>query len=142
VSISEADGSTKIRVEEDLRDVAGGIYGGVVGSIGANALLWSILAPLLFHAPLWLPVLLVGVIGLTYGIVRTAFGAFVRARRRNLAELVEKLAAEAASEGRAAPVRVEGEVRTRVAEGAPVDVNAAAAEEEQATVEDASERRR
>jgi hypothetical protein len=115
VTFTPSGEGTRIRVQENLAAVAGGLFGGIVGAIGANALVWSVLGPAVFHVGMWLPALLVSVIVLVWAIVRTSFGAFVNHRRGQLSELLDKVAAEASSGARPAPVRVEAQAFTRIA---------------------------
>ncbi len=139
VTLSPSPEGTTMRVEENLRPVAGGLFGGILGSLGINALTWAVLGPLVFHAPFWLPMLLIGTWLGVWMILRVAFGAYVRSRRRHLTEIAEKIAAEVAAQSGRAPMRVEAAAPTRLARD---DDDEAEAERDAAEGEDESRARR
>jgi hypothetical protein len=128
VRIEPAGQGSVVRVEEDLRSVAGGIFGGILGGVGSNALLWAFLAPLAFGAPPFVTVLLLTAFALLYGGLRAAFGAYVRARRATLARRLDEVAGEVIAVG-AGGVRVDTAPRARMgAEGEGTDEATTAAD--------------
>jgi hypothetical protein len=114
VTVTPSEDGTLVRVEQDLRGVAGGLFGGVLGGVGTNALVWAILGPAVFGVGLWLTGLLSGVIAVVYAVLYVAFGAYVGLRREALAYVVDAVAAEAA----VAPPTARVAARARVADAA------------------------
>jgi hypothetical protein len=100
------DGVTIVRIEENLRRVAGGIFGGIIGGAGGagaiNAFVWAGItgSPLLAAAG-------AGWLALVYGITRTSYGAYARSRVRKHEVLITEL--EEAVREAIPRVRVEAE---------------------------------
>lgn len=93
VFVTRRGGTTRLRVEERMGALAGGLFGGVVGGagIGGMATILGVTA----GTGVLLPFGLAGAVmwaGLTYGVVRTSFAAVSRSRDRQLARLTDELA--------------------------------------------------
>jgi hypothetical protein len=96
VTVTARDGATRIRVEERLQKLAGGIFGGGLGGFGGGLgfgvglpvgleVLGSVAAAVAFP---------VGVIGLTWLGARAVFRRVVRTRRKAVAALMEGVVQE------------------------------------------------
>jgi hypothetical protein len=96
VTVSARDGSTRIRVEERLQKLAGGLFGGGLGGFGGGLgfgvglpvgleVLGSVAAAVAFP---------VGMIGLTWLGARAVFRRVVRKRRTVLASLMDSVVQE------------------------------------------------
>lgn len=133
VRVSPAEQGTTVRVESDLRVAAGGLFGGVLGGLGTNLLLWSILVPVVFHGPGFITPLLLGAIAMVYLILRTSFGAYARGRRDEVATILSKVAAEVGS-----PAAERVRVDARPAASAQHEEEPADAGEDDAGDDDAS----
>lgn len=95
VVIAPRDGRTILRIEEDLRQVAGGMFGGGMGGFGGGFGL-GVGAPLgaatgSVLAAVGLPV---AVVGLTFLGARAIYGSMVTRRGREADELAARLEAE------------------------------------------------
>jgi hypothetical protein len=88
VAIAPRNGRTRIRIEERLGHLAGGLYGGIVG--GASGGLGSLAAVSAFHATNS-AIAAIGAAGLvllsTFSLARTILGSIKSGRARQLAEL-------------------------------------------------------
>jgi hypothetical protein len=107
VRVTPSEQGTTVRVEDDLRSVAGGIFGGVLGGLGTNLIVWSVLVPVVFQGPALVTPLLLGILVIVYAILRAFFGAYARTRRKELARLLSKVAAEVSSPPPPERVRVD-----------------------------------
>ncbi len=96
VVVSSRDGATTIRVEENLSQLAGGLFGGIGGGVGGGVG-FGLGFPLAIA--LQSEIALVGLplawLGLTYFGVRTLYRNIVRGRRRVVEELFSRLAGAA-----------------------------------------------
>ena len=100
VTVSSRDGTTQIRIEEQLHGFAGGLFGGLVGGGGAGIGIGVGVAIAVDVGSVLLGVAFpLGVIGGCYLIARSIFGATVRRRQRTLRDLMERLAAIVEREG-------------------------------------------
>ncbi len=94
VFIIRGDGTTRIRVEEKLGSLAGGLFGGVVGGAGAGGVV--VILAIAAETGLFLPfgaALSLLWAGLTYSVARTTFAALGKTRERQLFRLIEELEA-------------------------------------------------
>lgn len=114
VHFTKRGGSTRVRIHESLKHVAGALFGGILGGLGGagaiNLLVWSVILGnvlLLLGGVTWL--------ALVFGAVRAGYGAFTRRR----AAEIERFGAE-----------LEDQVRSASAEGEKVRVSEAATDEE------------
>ena len=85
-------GTTRIRVEEKLGSLAGGLFGGVVGGAGAGGVV--VILAVAAETGLFLPfgaTLSLLWAGLTYSVARTTFAALGKTRARELFRLTEEL---------------------------------------------------
>ena len=96
ITVNSRDGHTSVRLEENLTQFAGGLFGGTIAGIGGGVgvgvglgvglnVLGSALFATLF--PL-------GVVGLTYMGAREIYRAIVKRRRRAMGELFEQVLTE------------------------------------------------
>jgi hypothetical protein len=92
VSVTTRGGVTTIRVEEELRNVAGALFGGLVagGGGGTTGITMGVGMGILHSAPL-AALLWVAVAGGFYALARTIFGSIVAKRERQLRELADHL---------------------------------------------------
>ncbi len=94
VSVSVRAGRTRITVDENLGHLAGAVYGPIGGGMGGGG---TGLMVGIIEGALHMPALLIAVIPLwllaTYGTARAAYSGTSKRRRRELAELVDRLAA-------------------------------------------------
>ena len=93
VSVIPKGNQTTIRVEERMGQLAGGLFGGVVGGGGMGTA-----APVLgvilnaTHDPFLAIAAFLGTLTTAYGVARTIFNNIVRGRARDLRELTARLA--------------------------------------------------
>ena len=94
VSVTAAGGKTQIRAEERLGQLAGGVFGGIVGGGGAGLGTASIgITQGAMHAPgSFSVIVLCGVVGAAYGLARTIFSQTAQTRASQLEKLVSTLA--------------------------------------------------
>ncbi|MEO8881746.1 MAG: serine/threonine-protein kinase [Gemmatimonadaceae bacterium] len=94
VTISPRHGHTRIRVDERLGQLAGGLYGGIVG--GTSSLAVFAFASVAQATHWWLPALAAGLAVelTTFGIARTVIGIVKAKRRRQLENLRQHLEAD------------------------------------------------
>lgn len=114
VLVTARNGRTRIHVREHLGALAGGLFGGVVGGAGGGVGI----SLLVTGAILGFPLMAAGgfaFAGLTYGIVRTAYGSVVQYRERELARLTSNLE-ELVRDAVRAPLRARVEVDAHEAE--------------------------
>jgi hypothetical protein len=94
----EASGRVTIRVEENLRNLRGGIYGGIMGGGGGGG--FSLVAALMSAvAPQLIPVALVAWILAMYALARGIYGNRFRAREAELRGLADEISAIVAEPG-------------------------------------------
>ena len=102
----------------------------MLGSLGINALVWSVLGPTVFHAGLWLPALLMSGVLVVWVILRLVFSAIVGARRGRATRLLETVAAEVSSDATPTKMRLEPPPASRIATGLAADAEVDAANED------------
>lgn len=96
VSVLVRDGRTAIHVIEKLKDLAGGLFGGIMGGGGGGSM-----GPMLgvglgaLHSPLAAVGLIVSMLGVAYTTARTIYTRLVRKRRETLEQLTKLLADQA-----------------------------------------------
>lgn len=96
VSILVRDGRTSIYVNERLKDLAGGLFGGIMGGGGGGMMGPSIAFGVeVLGSPLGAIGMVAGCVGLAYGIARGIYTNIAGKRRRVLGELTERLADQA-----------------------------------------------
>ncbi len=96
VTVTSRDGQTHVRLEENLHQLAGGLFGGGVGGFGVGVGLGMGL-PLglaLFGSALFATVFPFGAIGLSYIGEREIYRAITKKRRSVMGELFDKILAE------------------------------------------------
>ena len=92
VSVVSRGGVTTIRVEEELRNTAGALFGGLVGGVGGGTTGMTIgLGMGVFHSAPIAALLWVGVAGGVYTLARTIFASIVSKRERELDALIGRL---------------------------------------------------
>ncbi len=92
VSVTSRGGVTTIRVEEELRNVAGALFGGLVGggAGGTSGISMAIGIGVLHSAPL-AGLIWIGAAGGFYTLARTIFGSISGKRERQLRDLARRL---------------------------------------------------
>jgi hypothetical protein len=86
-------GTTTIRVEEEYRNLAGGLLGGMVGGGGGGTTGLTVGASMAaFHSPALSAALWVTVVGGFYTLARTIYSNIVSKRERELSALADRLA--------------------------------------------------
>lgn len=96
ISVLVRDGRTTIHVIEKLKDLAGGLFGGIMGGGGGGSI-----GPMLgvgmgaLHSPLAAIGLVLGMFGVSYTTARTIYTRLVRKRRETLEQLTKLLADQA-----------------------------------------------
>jgi eukaryotic-like serine/threonine-protein kinase len=96
VSVLVRDGRTNIYVAENQRDLAGGLFGGIVGGGGGGMIGPSLALGLeAVGSAAAAGGFIVGSVALAYGIARTIYTRMVRSRRDTLREVTERLAEQA-----------------------------------------------
>ncbi len=96
VSILVRDGRTSIYVNERLKDLAGALFGGIMGGGGGGMMGPSIAFGVeVLGSPLGAIGMVAGCVGLAYGIARGIYTNSAGKRRRVLGELTERLADQA-----------------------------------------------
>lgn len=109
VSIVPRGGVTTIRVEEELRNLAGGLFGGLVGGGGGGSTGISIGIGLgAFHSAPLAVALWVAVAGGFYTLARTIFGSIAAKRERELRELANRLEEQVTAAVVTPPVQIRG----------------------------------
>jgi hypothetical protein len=93
ICITPRSGVTTIRIEEKLQVLAGALYGGIVGGLGAGGSGLVILPFLIAGVPALAPVALAVWMGGVYGLVRRAYGRKSRDRKTMLSALLAELVA-------------------------------------------------
>jgi hypothetical protein len=92
VSVTSRGGVTTIRVEEELRNVAGALFGGLVGGGGGGTTGITMgIGMGVLHSPELAALLWVAVAGGFYTLARAIFGSIAVKRERQLAELIGRL---------------------------------------------------
>ncbi len=92
VSVISRGGLTTIRVEEELRNIAGGLFGGLVGGGGGGTTGITIGIGIgLLHSPELAALLWVAVAGGFYALARAIFGSIAIKRERELSGLISRL---------------------------------------------------
>jgi hypothetical protein len=96
VAVLVRDGRTSIYVSERLRDLAGGLFGGIMGGGGGGLMGPSIAFGInVLGSPLAAAGCVLATVGVGYGVARTIYGNITRRRRRVLQEMIEQLAEQA-----------------------------------------------
>jgi hypothetical protein len=92
VSVSSRSGVTTVRVEEELRNLAGPLFGGLVGGGGGGTTGVSIgIGMGVFHSAPVAAAMWVAVAGGFYTLARTIYGRQVLKRERELSDLTARL---------------------------------------------------
>jgi len=93
ITVNSRDGQTSVRLEENLTQLAGGLFGGTIAGVGGGVGLGvglgvgiNVLGSALFATLFPL-----GVVGLTYVGSREIYRAIVKRRRRAMGELFEQV---------------------------------------------------
>lgn len=96
VNIVSRSGATTIRVEEELRNVAGGVFGGLVGGGGGGTTGISIgIGMGAFHSAGLAAAIWVAVFGSFYTLARTIYGNLAVKREKQMRELTNRLEEQA-----------------------------------------------
>jgi hypothetical protein len=104
ITVSARDGQTRLRIEEQMANTAGGLYGGLVGGGGGGiGIAWAAFATESLANPLVAAVGAIAWIGGAYGLARTIFVSTYDKRRRELVDLADRMEGQmvAAVAGRA-----------------------------------------
>jgi len=92
VSVMSRGGITTIRVEEELRNLAGALFGGLVGGGGGGTTGITIgLGMGVFQSPVIAALLWFGLAGAFYATARTIFGSMSAKREKQLRDLADRL---------------------------------------------------
>lgn len=92
-SVNPANGQTRIRIEERLTPIAGGLFGGLMGGFGGVSIPLSIIMGAeVLHAPILIPVFLAAGIGGSWSVARGAFKSTHAKRLAELEGLADRLA--------------------------------------------------
>src|SRR5215212_782254 len=92
ISIMSRGGVTTIRVEEELRNIAGALFGGLVGGGGGGTTGITIgIGMGVFQSPIIAALLWFGMAGGFYTLARTIFGRIASKREKQLSELADRL---------------------------------------------------
>jgi hypothetical protein len=93
LSVIPANGQTRIRLEENLTSLAGGLFGGIMGPVGGMSIPFSILLGVeVLHLPVLIPVFISTAIGGAWAAARAFFRNGHTKRTAELEELGERLA--------------------------------------------------
>lgn len=93
VAVLVRDGRTTIHVSERLKDLAGGLFAGIMaGGSGATLGPGIGLAIEAWHTPWLIPFFVLASVGTTYTVARTIFQRMSRSRRAVLEEMTHRLA--------------------------------------------------
>ena len=112
ISVLVRGGKTSIYVGERLRELAGGLFGGIMGGGGGGMLGPAFGIGLnYFHFAGAVAMIALGAIGTTYGIARTVFTRIARSRSEVLRKLTATLAEQARESIHATTLPPEGEMR-------------------------------
>lgn len=85
VSITPAAGRTRIRIDEQLSALSGGLFGGLMGGIGGMSVpLGVVLSVKALAMPFLIPVFVAAGLGSSYGLARTLY---IKARDKRVVEL-------------------------------------------------------
>lgn len=105
ILVTSRNGQTRIRIEERLHQLAGGLFGGIIAGVGGGlgvgagvGLGAGVLGSALFAVAV--PV---GVIGASFFLARGIFSRIARRRQRVLADLMERLVHAVEAAGTAPP---------------------------------------
>ena len=92
VSVVPRSGATTVRVEEEIRNIAAAVFGGLVGGGGGGTTGISIgIGMGVFHSAPVAAALWFGVFGSFYTLARTIYGRMVGKREKELSELTARL---------------------------------------------------
>ncbi|HUI68886.1 MAG TPA: hypothetical protein VL354_00110 [Spirochaetia bacterium] len=99
VSVTPQGGQSRIRVTDRPYGPAGGIFGGLVGGLGIGAGLGVGLGVgiAVLGSPLFIAVVPLGFIAFSYALARRIYRVVVRARRRFVRELIDRVRESVAS---------------------------------------------
>lgn len=118
VNIVPRGGVTTIRVEEELRNLAGGLFGGLVGGGGGGTTGISIgLGMEVFHSVAIAGLIWVAVAASFYTLARTIFSHQSAKREKELASLIDRLEEEVAASIAAKPAQVAASAPRSIAAG-------------------------
>lgn len=107
ISAAPRRGRTTIRVQEQLANVAGGLFGGIVGGLGGGGL--GVVLPLSFALRLpfgLLPLVALAWVTTVYAVVRASFRGLATRRHAELVACADELAELAVDGDRGAATRV------------------------------------
>jgi serine/threonine protein kinase len=92
ITVSARDGQTRLRIEEQMANMAGGLYGGMVGGGGGGmGIAWVAIAAENLNNPLvGIATAVVWIAG-AYGLARTIFVSTYDKRRRELVGLADRM---------------------------------------------------
>ena len=91
VTVTPRNGRTTIRIDEPLRQMAGGLFGGVMGvGLGSGGIVMGIGMRLFDSMPVAVG-LVGGVVGASYLLARTIFGRMMLSRGERLQRLMSRL---------------------------------------------------
>ena len=115
VSVVVRGGLTTIRVEEEMGNTAGALFGGLVGGGGGGTTGISMGIGLgMFHSAPLAFMLWVAVAGGFYTLARTIFGSMVAKRELQLRELADRLEEQVTAAVVTPPAQVRGGVASRL----------------------------
>jgi hypothetical protein len=107
VNVVSRGGLTTIRVEEELRNIAGALFGGLVGGGGGGTTVISMGIGLgAFHSAALAGLLWVGIAGGFYTLARTIFTHTSEKREKQLRDLVNRLEEQVTASVAAKPAQV------------------------------------
>jgi hypothetical protein len=112
VSCVRRKGRTRITIRENLKQLAGGLFGGGLGGAGGGGM--GFVVPLAMRTPALVPFFIIGWFVLVYAVVRTVYARLAMKRGQKLDALTLRLGRElrrelrsATAEERRAAVRVQ-----------------------------------
>jgi predicted lipid-binding transport protein (Tim44 family) len=92
VSLASVEGLTRVRIEENLRPLAGQYFGGIMGGVGGGSMgVWMGIGMGVFHSPVVAIGLAVTAIGSTYGVARKLFRRQHTKRSAELNALADRI---------------------------------------------------
>jgi len=93
LAITPAGGRTRIRLEESLTPIAGGLFGGIMGPMGGLSIPFGIAMSIeVFHLPFLIPAFIAMGVGGGWATARAFFGKVREKRNSELEQLADRLA--------------------------------------------------